>query len=96
MKPLGAVEAFHLAFLRAFGRSFAPSSFCLKGGSNLRFFFGSVRYSEHMDLDLDGPPVFEVRDKVMKILESPGLAATLRPLGILHVGPPQPGVAGPH
>ena len=44
-------EAFHLLFLRALVRSMPLESFVLKGGSNLRFFFGSIRYSEDMYLD---------------------------------------------
>lgn len=42
-----AVEFFHLVFLRALvSRGEDKALFALKGGCNLRFFFGSVRYSE--------------------------------------------------
>jgi predicted nucleotidyltransferase component of viral defense system len=88
LDSLAAVEAFHLAFLRAFARSFSPKVYALKGGSNLRFFFGSIRYSEDMDLDVDGPPVFELKDKAQAILESTGLIGALRPLGIEAIRPP--------
>jgi hypothetical protein len=41
------VEFFHLVFLRALvARGEDKGLFALKGGSNLRFFFRSVRYSE--------------------------------------------------
>jgi len=90
---LEAVEAFHLGFLRALGRRLAPSVYALKGGTNLRLFFGSIRYSEGMDLDVEGPPVFELRDKVRAILDSPGLIGSLRPLGIEAIRPPDLGKA---
>ena len=81
-------EAFHLAFLRALGRSVSPESFVLKGGSNLRFFFGSGRYSEDMDLDAGGVAVHVLADRVMAILGSSALGAALRPFGIEEIAPP--------
>lgn len=81
-------EVFHLAFLRALARSVPLSTFVLKGGSNLRFFFGSIRYSEDMDLDAGGIAVHVLRDKVMAILRSPAMSDTLRTYGIQRVGPP--------
>ena len=81
-------EVFHLVFLRALARAVPVSSFSLKGGGNLRFFFGSDRYSEDIDLDAAGVGVHELRDKVMSILESSGLAATMRTFGIERVQPP--------
>lgn len=81
-------EIFHLVFLRAFVRSIPPSAFALKGGCNLRFFFGSIRYSEDMDLDVMGVPVSKLRDNVMSILGSSGLIDTLRTYGIERVQPP--------
>jgi len=53
-------ELFHLVFLRDLARSVKPSSFVLKGGANLRFFFGSPRYSEDMDIDAREIPVFPI------------------------------------
>lgn len=86
--PLQKREVFHLAFLRALVRSVPVSTFALKGGSNLRFFFGSIRYSEDMDLDASGLPVHVLRDKVMAILASSGLTDTLRTFGIERITPP--------
>ncbi len=86
--PLQKREVFHLVFLRALARSAPVSTFALKGGCNLRFFFGSVRYSEDMDLDVSGLPVHTLRDKVMAILESSGFVDTLRIFGIERVQPP--------
>jgi len=81
-------EAFHLLFLRALVRSVPLESFVLKGGSNLRFFFGSIRYSEDMDLDAGGIAVHALADRVMDILESPALSAAMRPHGVREVVPP--------
>lgn len=86
--PLQKREVFHLSFLRALARSAPVSTFALKGGCNLRFFFGSVRYSEDMDLDASGVPVLTLREKVMAILESSGVVDTLRTFGIERVVPP--------
>jgi len=41
-------EIFHLEFLRWFGRKADPKHYALKGGVNMRFFFGSIRYSEEI------------------------------------------------
>jgi predicted nucleotidyltransferase component of viral defense system len=82
MNPVQAREFFHLVFLRALARSISPSTFALKGGANLRFFFGSIRYSEDMDIDVSGIAVHTLREKVMSVLGSSGLLDTLRTSGI--------------
>jgi hypothetical protein len=90
---LAAVEAFHLAFLRAFGRTMPPDVYALKGGTNLRWFFGSIRYSEDIGLDVRGPPVFKVRDAVDGILRSTHLLGALRPVGVESIRPQDPSTA---
>ncbi len=80
--PTQKREIFHLLILRALFRSIPLSTFALKEGANLRFFFGSIRYSEDMDIDVSGLAVHVLREKVMKVLESPGLLDTLRTFGI--------------
>lgn len=77
-----AREFFHLVFVRALVRSISPASFSLKGGANLRFFFGSIRYSEDMDIDISGVAVHTLKEKVISILGSSGLLDTLRTSGI--------------
>lgn len=64
------VELFHLVLLSMLGKKLDKQQYALKGGCNLRFFFGSPRYSEDMDLDLGDIPAHVVRDKVNAILES--------------------------
>jgi hypothetical protein len=85
---LEAREFFHLAFLRALARKVPASSFAIKGGSNLRFFFASNRYSEDIDLDIDGVPVHVLKDAVASILSSSGLTDTARSAGIERIRPP--------
>ncbi len=93
LDPLAAREVFHLEFLRAFTRVVKSSLFALKGGSNLRFFFGSSRYSEDMDLDIAGIPVHELQEKTLKILAARSLLETLRTFGIERLDPPDLAVA---
>ena len=72
------VELFHLHLLRLLATGPAKSHIALKGGSNLRFFFESVRCSEDMDLDV--APQLEphvLRDKVDGLLGGKALAAAL-------------------
>lgn len=47
-------EVFHLIFLGQLLRVSDPTLYVLKGGTNLRFFFHSPRYSEDMDIDVLG------------------------------------------
>jgi predicted nucleotidyltransferase component of viral defense system len=81
-------EFFHLAFLRALVRKLPLSSFAVKGGCNLRFFFGSDRYSEDIDLDVTGVAVHSLKEQVMAIFGSASLNDTARSFGIDQVRPP--------
>lgn len=81
------VEQFHLLFLAQLGRHLDKRTHVLKGGSNLRFFHGSIRYSEDMDLDVQGVPPYQLKDRVRAILRSRPLADVLlaRGMEIEHV-----------
>ncbi len=81
-------EIFHLEFLRHMARKVKPGNYALKGGTNLRFFFHSLRYSEDMDMDATGIGVSALKETVMKILQSPSFLDTLRSFGIERVVPP--------
>ncbi|MFA4874061.1 MAG: nucleotidyl transferase AbiEii/AbiGii toxin family protein [bacterium] len=81
-------EVFHIAFLRQLATVLKPNTYAVKGGTNLRLFFGSIRYSEDMDLDVTGIEVFRLKEVVQAILESKILATTLRPFGINRIVPP--------
>lgn len=78
-----AVEFFHLVFLRALvGKGQDKSLFALKGGCNLRFYFGSVRYSEDIDLDVTVVARATLQSKVDRLLASPLVGAPLRAQGL--------------
>jgi predicted nucleotidyltransferase component of viral defense system len=79
-----AVELFHLVFLRALvGKGQDKALFVLKGGCNLRFYFGSVRYSEDIDLDVTVVAKATLQNKVDRLLVSPLIAAPLKMHGIV-------------
>jgi predicted nucleotidyltransferase component of viral defense system len=55
LSPVQTIEFFHIAFLAVLGTRLDSARYVLKGGANLRYFFGSQRYSEDIDLDLTEP-----------------------------------------
>ena len=79
------VEIFHLLFLRLFSSQTAPTLYAVKGGCNLRFFFGSIRYSEDLDIDIQKIQKLTLENKVNKILASPQLKKALREYHILDI-----------
>ncbi len=81
-------EIFHLEFLRWFSRKVKSSFYAVKGGVNLRFFFGSSRYSEDMDIDARNIGKDKLEIIVMQILESHSFINVIRPFGIERVVPP--------
>ena len=81
-------EVFHLSLLRFLVRALPVEGFVLKGGSNLRFFFRSDRYSEDMDLDVQGVEVHVLRDKVMDALDSDALRDAMSTYGVMEIVPP--------
>jgi hypothetical protein len=83
LTPAQTIEAFHLAFLEVLRHRLNPARYVLKGGTNLRYFFDSVRYSEDIDLDVSGVPGWALEEKVDALLQSPALAITLRSSGLV-------------
>ena len=81
-------ELFHIEFLRWMSRKIKADNYVLKGGTNLRFFFNSIRYSEDMDLDIKGTKVDNLKDLVMTILQAPSFNDNLNPFGIERIIPP--------
>src|ERR1700733_6707523 len=73
-----ATELFHVAFLDVLSRRLDRDRYILKGGANLRYFFDSVRYSQDVDLDIEGVPARRLNEKVEALLSSPQLAILLR------------------
>jgi len=82
LSQLQAVEAFHLAFLRVLEAKVDRSAYVVKGGVNLRAWFGSIRYSEDLDLDVMRGQVFELRDSVDALLASRAFGDLLKTQGL--------------
>jgi len=81
-------EVFHLEFLRWLGHKIDSRYYALKGGVNMRFFFGSIRYSEDMDLDLAEVRVDVIQGIVLQILKSQNFVDNLRPYSIQSISVP--------
>lgn len=73
-----ATELFHVAFLDVLSRRLEPDCYVLKGGANLRYFFDSVRYSQDIDIDVEGVPAWRLNEKIEALLSSPQIALLLR------------------
>jgi hypothetical protein len=81
-----STELFHLVFLRALvAKGEDKGLIALKGGCNLRFFFGSVRYSEDMDLDVVTIAKETLKNKVERLFKSPAVTAPLKAHGLTIV-----------
>lgn len=81
-----STELFHLVFLRALvAKGEDKGLIALKGGCNLRFFFGSVRYSEDLDLDVVVIAKGTLKNKVERLLKSPLVTAPLKAHGLTIV-----------
>jgi predicted nucleotidyltransferase component of viral defense system len=86
------VELFHLHVLRLLCAGPDKIHLALKGGCNMRFFFGSVRYSQDMDIDVAQKMEAHVlREKFDRLLAGPALAMSLRAAGmdLGHVSAPK-------
>ncbi|MBX3130809.1 MAG: nucleotidyl transferase AbiEii/AbiGii toxin family protein [Polyangiaceae bacterium] len=77
-----AVEFFHLALLGQLASQLDQRLYSVKGGCNLRFFFGSPRYSEDLDLDIAQVAEGTLRNKIERLLSSRPLALVLRTQGV--------------
>ncbi len=75
-------EAFHFSFLHRLLTESDPALYVLKGGVNLRFFFGSPRYSEDMDLDVLAGSVATLKKNGYKILHDAAFQRSLQVFGI--------------
>ena len=81
-------ELFHLEFLRWFTRKVKPVCYALKGGTNLRFFFKSIRYSEDMDIDIQDVELELLKETVMKILQNASFQDVFKSFGIERIVAP--------
>jgi predicted nucleotidyltransferase component of viral defense system len=78
IEVLQAVERFHLLLLSQLGTRIPKKLCVLKGGCNLRFFLGSLRYSEDIDFDVQTIARETLRKNVSAILESQSFNTILR------------------
>ena len=85
LNPKAQVELFHLMFLRQFSMQIDAGLYAIKGGCNLRFFFGSARYSEDLDLDVCIMAQETLENKVNKLLNAPPLLKLLQGHGITQL-----------
>lgn len=81
-------EIFHLEFLRWLGKKLKAEKYALKGGVNMRCFYKSMRYSEDIDLDIQGVGVYMLKETVMGILNAPAFGNNLKPYGIEKIALP--------
>src|SRR5437867_10646139 len=72
------IELFHLLFIEQLSQKLDKRLYALKGGCNLRFFLGSIRYSQDIDLDVKTVRLATLQKTVNTILESPALETMLR------------------
>lgn len=75
-------EFLHLAFLQVAQTRLDQARYVVKGGATLRYFFGSPRYSEDLDLDAVEIEPWKLQEKVDEILASPALRILLRSGGL--------------
>lgn len=75
-------EVFHFCFLDRLLKLSDPGLYILKGGVNLRFFFGSPRYSEDMDIDVLAGSVHTPKKNGYKILNDGAFQRSLRSFDI--------------
>lgn len=75
--PRELVEIFHLVFLRLLAAGPDRSHYIVKGGCNLRFWFGSVRFSEDLDLDVRVTARATLKNKVDRLLAGAPLQSLL-------------------
>lgn len=71
-----AIEIFHLLFVQVL-TSHGRDRFVLKGGANLRYYFGSLRYSNDIDLDVTANESWHVEQTVDSVLAGRALTILL-------------------
>lgn len=76
------IEAFQAAFLEVATATLPVAEYAVKGGVNLRFFFGSVRSSKDMDFDYVGERFQSWEDRVNALFDGRALERLLRLRGI--------------
>ena len=76
------IEDFQAAFLEVATATLPVAEYAVKGGVNMRFFFGSVRSSKDMDFDYVGDRFSSLEDRVNALFDGRALDRLLRLRGI--------------
>ena len=84
------VECFHLVLLRLLESRVDRSSWVVKGGVNLRGWFGSLRYSEDLDVDVVKGSAHALREKVDRLLAAKAFGNMLAAQGLVVVRSSKP------
>ncbi len=87
LSPVAAREVVQLLILQALMGIRRGSGITVKGGVNLRLFFGSERYSEDMDLDGTAQARDAIRATIHGMFEDRAFIQRLRKLGIRELDP---------
>ena len=87
ISAVAAREIVHLLILRELAGIRRGTGITVKGGVNLRLFFGSVRYSEDMDLDGTDPASEAIRRWLTDMFENTAFTRRLQAFGIRGLDP---------
>src|ERR1700691_5614334 len=82
--PLALREGFHVVLLRALAERLQGRDWALKGGTNLRLYFGSIRFSEDIDLDVGKDVADAMQRAIPATLADGDVQRRLQALGILQ------------
>lgn len=85
--PTSARELVHLLILQELGTVRRGGGVILKGGVNLRLFFGSPRYSEDMDLDGSTDGSRDIRTRIARLFDDRDFTRRLQTYGIRGLDP---------
>ncbi|MFH0751910.1 MAG: nucleotidyl transferase AbiEii/AbiGii toxin family protein [Chloroflexota bacterium] len=88
------VELLHLALLQVLPSYMPPAESVVKGGANLRLFYGSRRRSQDIDFDYLGTRFHEVETKVDAALAARAFRDLLRVAGMSITEPTKPKQTG--
>src|SRR3970040_1316713 len=87
LSAVAARELVHLLILRELVGVRRGGGVTAKGGVNLRLFFGSVRYSEDMDLDGTGAGPAAIRNRLKGLFDDREFMRRLQRFGIRGLDP---------
>ena len=81
-RPIQHIECFHLVLLRLMESRIDRATWVVKGGANLRAWFGSLRYSEDLDIDVVRGSPHSLREKMDRLLTAPAFREVLAAQGL--------------